>query len=123
MHTGKTYEHVIEVIGDTFNPAPPDAGVQNEALALRRLGYEDKNENGEAVGDFVCLYRQNAISPEYFRSMAWGRRALMSVPSLNHEGGWHMVYWDGRVLFDPSSQKTYERWAQLRPDYLTLFQN
>lgn len=43
----------------------------------------------------------------YVHSLLWGRRALLSVHSLNIPGGYHMVYWDGQNLWDPSRQRTY----------------
>jgi hypothetical protein len=42
-------------------------------------------------------------------SMLWKRRALIQVPSLNVEGAWHVVYWDGTEVFDPSTKQVY-RW-------------
>lgn len=39
--------------------------------------------------------------------LLWGRRALLSVRSLNRDGGGHMVYWDGERLWDPSYERTY----------------
>ena len=53
--------------------------------------------------------------------MLWGRRALVTVPSLNIPKGWHMVYFDGLNVFDPSLAKTYEHVTQLEPNELVLF--
>lgn len=33
--------------------------------------------------------------------MLWKRRALLSVNSLNNNGGHHAVYWDGDKVYDP----------------------
>lgn len=118
MLTGRTYEDVLETVGDTFDPK---GGMRLEQKALQRLGFKYTHENGEAVGDIVCTHRGFYISPEFYRSMAWGRRALMTVPSLNRPGGFHMIYWDGRRVFDPSMMKTYTEWKQLLPDELVLF--
>ena len=36
----------------------------------------------------------------------WKRRALLSVNSLNTEGGSHMVYWDGTRIYDPQEGRS-----------------
>src|SRR5262249_28678854 len=64
---------------------------------------------------------QSSIAPAYFLKFTWGRRALVTVPSLNNEGGHHMVLWSGREVFDPSTRKRYERWQDLRPSEIVLF--
>jgi hypothetical protein len=38
----------------------------------------------------------------YVGSLLWKRRALLSVDSLNIDGGSHMVYWDGTRIWDPN---------------------
>lgn len=54
-----------------------------------------------------------------------GRRAILSVPSLNHFAGWHAVYWDGHELFDPNNPangKQIYRWIeQLAPREVWVF--
>lgn len=118
MVTGRPYEDVLAAIGDAFDPV---RGLGDEGRALDRLGFSNAFLDGYPVGDFTRLHRGYAVSPEFFRDMAWGRRALLSVPSLNKEGGWHMVYFDGRELFDPSTRTTYQRFRDLRPEELVLF--
>lgn len=34
-------------------------------------------------------------------SLLWGRRALVSVNSLNHSQGSHLIYYDGERVWDP----------------------
>lgn len=46
-------------------------------------------------------------SHDYIAKLLWGRRALLSVHSLNRDGDGHMVYWDGEKLWDPSYERTY----------------
>lgn len=118
MLTGRTYEDVIGAVGDAFDP---DRGMRREQEALKRLGFAYTFENGEPTGDIVCKHRGWVLDPKFFRDFAWGRRALLSVPSLNYPDGWHMIYWDGVTVFDPSTLKTYERWDQLRPEEMVLF--
>lgn len=45
------------------------------------------------------IYTQS--DPRLARSLLWGRRALLTIDSLNIDGGMHMVYWDGEKLWDP----------------------
>lgn len=35
------------------------------------------------------------------KAMLWQRRAVLSVNSLNNNGGSHAVYWDGEKVYDP----------------------
>ena len=118
MLTGRSYEDVVAAIGDVFDP---ERGVRYEQKALERLGFSCRFENGEPAGDFVSLHRAYAFSPQFFRSLAWGRRALVSVPSLNYPDGSHMIYWDGIAVLDPSDKKTYQRFDELLPEELVLF--
>jgi hypothetical protein len=118
MLTGRAYEDVLATVGDAFDP---EKGMGHEGQALERLGFDHTFANGVPVGDFTCCHRGYAVSPEFFRDFAWGRRALMNVPSLNRPGGWHMIYWDGAKVWDPSILKTYDQWAQLRPEEMVIF--
>lgn len=45
----------------------------------------------------------------------------MTVPSLNNEGCWHFVFYDGRAVFDPSNKKTYRSFDELRPEDIVIF--
>lgn len=110
MLTGLPIDAVIERLGDCFNP---EKGTRNDHLSLNRMGFCDD--------EFIHIYKDWRLSVQLFKRFAWRRRALLTVPSLNHEGGWHMVYVDGENLYDPSTQKTYENYSQLEPHYMTLF--
>jgi hypothetical protein len=37
----------------------------------------------------------------------------MIVPSLNRPGGWHMIFWDGNRVWDPSPKMVYAAWQEL----------
>ncbi len=117
MATGKAYEEVLEAAGEDFDP---ERGLRSEHAVLTRLGLSYGFEKGEPVGDFVS-YHRGLLSAEFFRNFAWGRGALVTVPSLNIQGGWHMVFWDGHHVLDPSEGKTYSEFGQLMPDELVLF--
>lgn len=38
---------------------------------------------------------------EKVASLLWGRRALVSIASINSELGNHLIYWDGNQVWDP----------------------
>lgn len=120
MLTGRPYEDVMQVVGDAFDP---ERGMRQEQKALQRLGFVYRFDNGRLTDDstMACRHRAFEIAPEFFRGLAWGRRALLSVPSLNIPGGWHMVYYDGREVLDPSTRKTYSAFEELRPDDIVIF--
>lgn len=112
MATGFSYE-VVHYAGVLSGGFDPDKGCRSEQAVLEKLGVSPDT--------FKCYYREWCISPEFYREMTWGRRAIMAVPSLNKEGGFHSVYWTGRELLDPCTQKTYTEWGQLLPAELVLF--
>lgn len=118
MATGRDYDDVVAAVGDAFDP---NLGLEQEQKALTRLGFTFAYDKGEPVGDVVCLRRDWCISPAFFRRLLWGRRALVTVPSLNNVGGWHMVFFDGVWVHDPSLKKTYSEPSQLEPNELVLF--
>lgn len=118
MASGRDYDDVITTIGDAYDE---DIGLQRVQEALKRLGFKNEFANGEPIGDIVCLSRDWCITPAFFRRLIWGRRALVTVPSLNTKGVWHMVYFDGSHVFDPSPKQTYTEYKQLEPNELVLF--
>jgi len=120
MLTGRSYEDVLAAVGDAFDP---EKGMRYEQKALQRLGFSHAYRNGKPIGDISCQHRGYQVSPEYFLDFTWGRRALITVPSLNIADRHHMVYWDGNSLFDPNPppKRTYERWDELKPDEIVLF--
>jgi hypothetical protein len=46
------------------------------------------------------------------KKLLWGRRAMLSVPSINGDYH-HMLYWDGYNVYDPSLGQTYRRLAPM----------
>lgn len=114
MHTGASYETVLERVGDHYEDG---IGLKNVGGALERLGLSSRYESGEPVGDFSWMSRPYALSAEYFRALAWGRAALITVKSKNRDT-WHMVYWDGGGVWDPSNLETFK---ELHPEELVLF--
>lgn len=56
---------------------------------------------------YRTAYIHANLNPETLEVLLWGRRALLSVHSLNSAHNNHMIYWDGERLWDPSYERTY----------------
>lgn len=122
MATGRDYDEVLRV-GIETKAFVEGKGCCHEARILEALGFSNRFERGHAVGDFVCRRRGFETSAEFFRQFAWGRRAVMTVPSLNIPDGHHSIYWDGWEVFDPNppSKQRYTDFGQLLPSEMILF--
>lgn len=107
MATGLPYERVMEVaaqsVGGYRYQGKP--GTMSPKGVLIDLGIEAVRVGVEA------------IQPATLKRLLWGRRAILSVPSINGFAGHHDVYWDGRVICDPSHKATYapDALGDLRP--------
>lgn len=55
------------------------------------------------------------------RNLLHGRRALLQVRSLNAADAWHIVYWSGEALYDPSNYQKYKWIEQCAPQYVWIF--
>lgn len=97
--------------------------VSYEDILERAPGFGDR----EARGDNPGLHTAEELA--VIHSFGWGartfykwwfeknggkfwkelkrRRAILTLPSLNIEGGYHSVFWDGARLLDPSPAKKY----------------
>ena len=118
MLTGRDYDDVMAAVGDAYNPVK---GMRYDQKALKRLGFTFSHEKGQPMGGAVVFMR-GILAPDFFLHMAWGRRALISVPSLNYSDSTHMVFCDGERVFDPSPRLIYVQFYQLKPDEVVLFQ-
>lgn len=127
MLTGIPYDKVVKLIGNTYHP---DKGMMDDDTALERLGLRKKHIPVKGLKgafhieyvDYKPLYgKPYELSAEYWVDQIWGRRALLSVPSLNYKNGSHMVYWHYDRLFDPSTKKTYKEFKELKPTEIVLF--
>lgn len=63
---------------------------------LERIGFKVNT-------DVWRCYIYAANWNEYTKRLFKGRRAIFSIPSLNHEGGFHAVFWDGKKILDPNN--------------------
>jgi hypothetical protein len=119
MALGKSYDEVMTA-GIETKGFDPERGCFAEYKIIEAFGLKQ-------MKDFRCLHRGGKfgiLSAEFFRGIAWGRRAIMAVPSLNIEGGFHSVYWNGVELLDPADpfrKKIYTRWDELLPEEVILF--
>jgi hypothetical protein len=111
MALNKPYDDVMAAALEA-RAFKPDEGTRAEYRIIEQFGLKQ-------LIDFRTLHR-GPLAPEYFLHFSWGRRAIMAVPSLNTEGSFHSVYWNGAELFDPCTLKTYSEWKQLRPDEIIL---
>lgn len=120
MALNEDYQKVYD-LGISTGSYEVDRGTHSVHEIIKELGLEYKYENGESVGDFITTHKSYPIEPAFYRNMAWGRRAILSVPSLNIENGVHAVYYDGHEIFDPSPKLTYTKFSDLKPSHIVLF--
>jgi hypothetical protein len=55
---------------------------------------------GQPYVDYWEVYVGQSMNT--FKCMLWKRRALLSIHSINNDGGHHSVYWDGDRIWDPN---------------------
>lgn len=124
MATGRDYEDVKAALGDAWSA---ENGLRRlhdciERLGLGRWREIEPGKPGRIFDspDVQVRYRGYEVAPKFFRDFAWGRRAIMCVPSLNLPSGLHMVWVEHEQVFDPSRGKTYD-WDALAPEEIILF--
>lgn len=103
-----------------------DLWTQNDLDALvANKGCSDEEPYMARAGfvehvDYRRIYIHRCDQNEV-KALLWRRRAMLSVYSLNIEGGLHHVYWDGYELFDPSTKKTYTYLSSLHITDVIIF--
>lgn len=118
MAAGKAYDEVFDQawIDDVVERRGADRDFTNRALA--HAGFEESRV-------WSCHVWNHHSRETLVTHLLHGRRAIISVPSLNHRDGWHVVYWDGANLFDPNDPangKQIYRWIeQLAPCQIWTF--
>lgn len=70
--------------------------------------------------DYWCVSIPEFIPLTHVRQLLSGRRAILQVRSLNVHG-WHLVYWAGEQLYDPSNKQAYKWIDQCYPVYVWIF--
>lgn len=121
MACGLTYEDVADRFGEGLTKQVQERGLygrENIATAFASLDIADEV-------DYQLLYCGKGMdlppSSQFVREMLWQRKAIIQVKSKNVPNGMHMVYWDGKQLFDPSLKIVYSTWMEVEPVYLWLF--
>lgn len=72
-------------------------------VASRGVSCFDYDKWGERVGlafDYLSVY--DGHDQKVLRFLLRGQQAILSVNSLNNDGGSHGIYWDGRRIWDPN---------------------
>lgn len=108
MLAGVSYETAMQAAGTDFVD-----GVAPQAVApiLKRLGFaahdiETIPPEGVGLGDFKGILR--------------GRRALVSVRSINEPGANHMLFWNQDRLIDPSPRVKQTNINAIKPHRIVL---
>lgn len=128
MLTGIPYKKVYQIL-EKDGSYVEGKGMQDTESALLALGLRREYKRHprvrkafvETYADFKHMWKPWEISPQYYRQQLWGRRALLSVPSLNNPGGSHMIYWHYDRIYDPSPKKTYTKFDDLEPTHIYVF--
>lgn len=125
MAAGKTHEELWTQEDIDELVAMKGSSDDHTRTLLEKAGFEPY-VNGEISKIVWSINIWDSHSREPFvQRLLSGRRAIISVPSLNNYGGWHVVYWDGHKLYDPNylkEEKQYYRWIdQLAPRKIWIF--
>lgn len=128
MFCGTTYEEMLELClqpsGDHEGALPiyrEGWGMNKETVILQRLGlWGYASQSGrDSEWSVMRFGKPECIDASYFRNLAWGRKTLMCVSSLNVEGGFHFICTDNNRVLDPndpeSGKKVYTKFEELKP--------
>jgi hypothetical protein len=124
MFTGRTYEEALEAARrtgkDNFNPK---SGMSSCERVLEALGYHWENlgrhkdhpapnPDGPQFRSLGLSIASWHINPKFYAKFFWGRRALLSIHSLNNvPDGRHLVYFDGTRIWDPQEGRKGKKFA------------
>jgi hypothetical protein len=116
MAFGLSYEQLQEKCGAAF------------MLLMEGKGCDDRMQRalltaaGKKEGDDYVIrhFGLNWCSLGFAKNMLWGRRAIVTVRSKNFDDSQHVVYWDGKAMFDPSKKQRWE-WGEVEPLSAILF--
>lgn len=78
---------------DDLKAVVESRGISDIEPWLKRHGLEDRVHYRQ-----IHCWNDERLVTQFL----WKRRALVSINSLNHDGGGHMVYWDGDRVWDPN---------------------
>lgn len=122
MAAGIEYDLALYLFGDELVEKVKAKGTYGNLVteAFLRIGLVPDADYTVVNHCIVAEGNLFRLPPHSFRDLLWGRRACIQVKSKNYEGEYHIVFWDGRVLHDPSPLKTYE-WDEVEPIYAWIF--
>lgn len=108
MLAGASYEQAIAAAGDHYQEG---VGLHAAAPVLEKLG--------------VAAHRIATITLGYdwaegFKGLIGGKRALLSVPSVNEPDANHMVYWNVDRVVDPSPRVKQTDIQKIRPHRIVI---
>lgn len=108
MMAGVSYETAMQAAGTDFVD-----GVAPEAVApiLKRLGFKAQDI------ETIPLDRDGS---DDFKGILRGRRALVSVRSINEPGANHMLFWNQDRLIDPSPRVKQTNVNTIKPHRIVL---
>lgn len=98
MAVGKSYEEAWT--NTDIDEVVKSGGVSDYIPWMEKQGLKEGK-------DFWIIIR-SITEQDMTKVMLKWRPAILSVASLNHDHGWHAVYWDGERMYDPSNKKRYE---------------
>lgn len=109
MLTGMTYESVLALFSDwtEWNARAVAKGERTRGTDERHYS-KFFDEIGWQVRGPIGGWR-NPNAGETIRDMLWGRRALISIHSANHDAGYHTAYFDGARIWDPQEGRDGHR--------------
>jgi hypothetical protein len=123
MFTGRSYEEV-RAAGLRCRQFHPKSGMANCGYVLEALGFHYENlgrhpdhpapnpEGPQFRSVTLIRWAAGVLHPKVFRQFLWGRRALLSIVSLNQgPDGRHLVYYDGSRVLDPQEGRRGKKFA------------
>lgn len=100
----KGANHIMDVWSfDDIKSVVATKGVGDETPWMEKVGLMKGADYKRVSCHGLTDYNMDML-----KAMLWKRRAILSVKSLNIDGGSHAVYWDGEILHDPSTMRTYQ---------------
>jgi hypothetical protein len=124
MFTGRSYEEVYAAARKTGKDNfDPKSGMSSVERVLEELGYHWENlgrhkdhpapnPDGPQFRSLGLSIASWYIQPKFFAKFFWGRRALLSIHSLNNlPDGRHLVYFDGTRIWDPQEGRKGKKFA------------
>lgn len=104
MLSGRTYEEILNLA--------VDYKIRLEQGCIKGVYSKEENEVlavfGWRCGSMRRKWKVEKDGQNFLETIK-GIRAILTVPSLNIEGAYHAIYWDGAEIHDPHNEKTYSK--------------